>query len=174
MSSRAIASFSFSPGSSGSECFSPPQVCSPIDARAQTPGRAERVRGMTLPFPVPPELFPVEHRFLDLDGARIHYVDEGSGETLLLLHGNPAWSFLYRKMIGALKDQFRCVALDYPGYGMSDAPPGYGFTPREHSAVLERFVDRLDLRDLTIMVQDWGGPIGFGFAGGRPERVRRF
>ena len=78
---------------------------------------------MALPFAVPSELFPVEHRFLDLDGARIHYVDEGAGETLLLLHGNPSWSFLYRKMISELKDRFRCVALDFPGYGMSDAPP---------------------------------------------------
>ena len=128
---------------------------------------------MTLPFPVPTELFPVEHRFLDLDGAHIHYVDEGSGETLLLLHGNPSWSFLYRKIIAELKSDFRCVAMDYPGYGMSDAPPGYGFTPREHSAVLERFVDRLGLGDLTIMVQDWGGPIGLGLAGRRPELVRR-
>jgi haloalkane dehalogenase len=128
---------------------------------------------MTLPFAVPTELFPVEHRFLDLDGARIHYVDEGSGETLLLLHGNPSWSFLYRKIIAALQSDFRCVALDYPGYGMSDAPPGYGFTPREHSLVLERFVDRLGLGDLTLMVQDWGGPIGLGLAGRRPELVRR-
>ena len=128
---------------------------------------------MALPFAVPSDLFPVEHRFLDLDGARIHYVDEGSGETLLLLHGNPSWSFLYRKMISELKEAFRCVALDFPGYGMSDAPPGYGFTPREHSAVLERFVDRLGLTDLTIMVQDWGGPIGLGLAGRRPELVRR-
>ena len=127
---------------------------------------------MALPFAVPSDLFPVEHRFLELDGARIHYVDEGSGETLLLLHGNPSWSFLYRKMISGLKEGFRCVALDFPGYGMSDAPPGYGFTPREHSAVLERFVDRLGLTDLTIMVQDWGGPIGLGFAGRRPELVR--
>ncbi len=129
---------------------------------------------MMLPFPVPQDLFPVEHRFLDINGARIHYVDEGSGETLLLLHGNPAWSFLYRKIIAALKDRFRCVALDYPGYGMSDAPPGYGFTPREHSAVVERFVDRLGLTDLTIMVQDWGGPVGLGLAGRRPELVRGF
>ncbi len=128
---------------------------------------------MTLPFPVPTQLFPVEHRFLDLDGARIHYVDEGSGETLLLLHGNPSWSFLYRKIVAALKHDFRCVAMDYPGYGMSDAPPGYGFTPQEHSAVLERFVERLGLKDLTIMVQDWGGPIGLGLAGRRPELVRR-
>jgi haloalkane dehalogenase len=128
---------------------------------------------MTLPFATPTELFPVEHRFLDLDGARIHYVDEGSGETLLLLHGNPSWSFLYRKIIAALKSDFRCVAMDYPGYGMSDAPPRYGFTPQEHRAVLERFVERLDLSDLTIMVQDWGGPIGLGLAGRRPELVRR-
>jgi len=127
---------------------------------------------MTLPFAVPSDLFPVQHRFLDLDGARIHYVDEGAGETLLLLHGNPSWSFLYRKMISELRDRFRCVALDFPGYGMSDAPPGYGFTPREHSAMLERFVDRIGLTDLTIMVQDWGGPIGLGFAGRRPELVR--
>jgi haloalkane dehalogenase len=128
---------------------------------------------MTLPFPVPAELFPVTHRFVDIDGARIHYVDEGSGEPLLLLHGNPAWSFLYRKIIAALKSDFRCVALDYPGYGMSDAPPGYGFTPREHSAVVERFVDLVGLNELTLMVQDWGGPVGFGLAGRRPELVRR-
>lgn len=128
---------------------------------------------MVLPFQVPARLFPVEHRFLDLDGARIHYVDEGAGETLLLLHGNPSWSFLYRKIIASLKADFRCVALDYPGYGMSDAPAGYGFTPREHSILLERFVDRLGLTDLTLMVQDWGGPIGLGLAGRRPELVRR-
>ncbi len=127
-----------------------------------------------LPFPVPRELFPVEHRFLDLDGARIHYVDEGSGGTLLLLHGNPAWSFLYRKIVAALKDEYRCVAPDFPGYGMSTAAPGYGFTPREHSQMLERFAERLGLTDLTIMVQDWGGPIGLGFAGRHPELVRGF
>jgi len=126
-----------------------------------------------LPFPVPHELFPVEHRFTDVDGAHVHYVDEGVGETILLLHGNPAWSFLYRKIIVGLKPQFRCVALDYPGYGMSSAPAGYRFTPREHSAVLEAFVDQLQLHDLTLMVQDWGGPIGLGLGGRRPELVRR-
>jgi len=109
-------------------------------------------------FVPPRELFPVEHRFIDLDGARIHYVDEGAGETLLL---------------AALRGEFRCVAPDYPGYGMSDAAPGYGYTPAQHSAVLERSVDRLALRDLTITVQDWGGPVGLGLAGRRPELVRR-
>lgn len=128
---------------------------------------------MKLPFEVDQRLFPAEHRFLDLDGTPIHYVSEGSGETLLFLHGNPAWSFLYRKMIAALSPEFRCVALDFPGYGMSGVPAGYTFTPREHSLVLESFVERFGLADITMMVQDWGGPIGFGFAGRRPDLVRR-
>ncbi len=127
---------------------------------------------MDLPFSVPYELFPVEHRFVEVGGVPIHYIDEGTGDTLLLLHGNPSWSFLYRKMVPALRDSFRCIALDYPGYGMSGVPDGYGFTPAEHSAVLGRFVDQLALSDLTIMVQDWGGPIGLGLAGRRPDLVR--
>ena len=125
-----------------------------------------------LPFAVPHRLFPVEHHFLDLGGARIHYVTAGWGETVLLLHGNPSWSFLYRKIIAGLKDEFRCVALDFPGYGMSSAPPGYGFLPRDHSEILERFADQLSLAGMTLMVQDWGGPIGLGFAARRPELVR--
>jgi haloalkane dehalogenase len=76
----------------------------------QAPGSAA-----ILPFPVPDELFPVEHRFADLDGTRIHYVDEGAGEPLMLVHGNPTWSFLYRKIIVALRDEIRCIALDFPG-----------------------------------------------------------
>ena len=79
-------------------------------------------------FDVPYELFPVQHRFLYLGGATMHYVDEGLGETLLLLHGNPAWCFLFRKIIAALKRDFLCVALDYPGCGKSGTPAGYGFT----------------------------------------------
>jgi haloalkane dehalogenase len=128
---------------------------------------------VALPFSAPQELFPVEHRFLEIDGARIHYAEQGAGETVLLLHGNPAWSFLYRKVIAGLADEFHCVAPDFPGYGISTARPGYRFTPREHSDMLEQFVDRLGLTELTLMVQDWGGPIGLGFATRRPELVRR-
>jgi haloalkane dehalogenase len=124
-----------------------------------------------LPFQVPPGLFPFEHRFMEFDGNCIHYIDEGTGQTLLLLHGNPSWCFLYRKIVAGLKPSFRCVALDFPGYGMSDAPAGYGYTPQEHAAMLEQFVDRLNLQQFTIMMQDWGGPIGLGFAERRPELV---
>ncbi len=126
-------------------------------------------------FDVPRDLFDVRHRFIRLDGEPpMHYVDEGEGPTLLLLHGNPGWSFQYRNVIGALRNQHRCVALDYPGFGLSASPrAGYGFTPREYSIVVERFVDALGLGDLTLVVHDWGGPIGFALAGRRPELVRR-
>jgi len=127
-----------------------------------------------LAFEIPRALFDADHRFLDLpSGARIHYVDVGTGPTLLFLHGNPAWSFQWRDLIAGLHGSFRCVALDYPGFGLSTAAPGYGFTPREQSRVVEEFVDRLGLRDITLVMQDWGGPIGLGFAGRRPELVRQ-
>ena len=110
---------------------------------------------------------------VEIDGARVHYVDDGTGPVMLMLHGNPTSSFLYRHVIAGLRHDYRCVALDLPGFGQSSAPPHYGFTPREHSRVVERFVDALGLRDLTLFVQDWGGPIGLGFAGRRPELVQR-
>jgi haloalkane dehalogenase len=119
-------------------------------------------------------LYPFEDRYVDIDGARVHYVDEGTGPTLLLLHGNPTWSFLYRDVIKGLRDRLRCVALDYPGFGRSTAPTGYGYTPAEHARVVERFVTTLDLRDVTMMVQDWGGPIGFAVATRQPDRFARF
>ena len=123
---------------------------------------------------VPEALYPFATRRVEVDGASVHYVDEGSGPALLMLHGNPTWSFLYRDVIAGLRDRFRCIAPDYPGFGLSRAPGGYGFTAREHAAVIERFVLELDLRDVTPMVQDWGGPIGFAVATRHPERFARF
>lgn len=126
-----------------------------------------------LAFEVPRALFDADHRFVELpSGARVHYVDVGSGETLLFLHGNPAWSFQWRDLIAELRGSFRCVALDYPGFGFSIAPNGFGFTPHEQRQVLDEFVQALALNDLTLVMQDWGGPIGLGFAGRRPELVR--
>jgi haloalkane dehalogenase len=123
---------------------------------------------------VPQALYPFADRWADAGGARVHYVDEGSGPPLLLLHGNPTWSFLYRDVIRGLSDSFRCIAPDHPGFGLSRAPAGYGFTPAEHARVLEQLVLQLDLRGVTMMVQDWGGPIGFAVATRHPERFARF
>lgn len=132
----------------------------------------EPLKARTRPAWLSRELYPFEDRWLDIDGSTVHYIDEGRGPVLLLLHGNPTWSFLYRNIIRALSDSYRCIALDYPGFGLSTAKDGYGFTPREHSQVVEKLALALDLKDVTIMVQDWGGPIGLGFAGRHPERVR--
>lgn len=127
-----------------------------------------------LKFDVNKGLYPFEHRFLELgNGIDMHYVDEGNGENLLMLHGNPSWSFLYRKLILRLRDTFRCIAPDYPGFGLTEAPSGYQFTPREHSENIEKFIDELGIEDLTLVVQDWGGPVGLGLAGRRPELVKR-
>jgi pimeloyl-ACP methyl ester carboxylesterase len=135
----------------------------------------ERVTGSDASdFDVPRKIFAADQKFLNLpSGARVHYVDEGKGETLLFLHGNPSWSFQWRDLIRELSGSYRCVALDYPGFGMSTAPSGFGFTPAEESRVVEEFVDRLGLTNITLVMQDWGGPIGLALVERRPELVRQ-
>ena len=126
---------------------------------------------MRVEFTPSPALFPFQSRWLEIDGIRVHYVDEGAGRPILMCHGNPTWSFLYRKLIGRLQGQFRCVAVDYPGFGLSDRPEGYGYTPAEHAAIVGRLVDQLGLDGFIVMGQDWGGPIGMSVASQRAERV---
>lgn len=122
-------------------------------------------------FTPDPSLFPFESRWLDAPVGRVHYVDEGAGRPILFLHGNPTWSFLYRGIVTRLRDRFRCVAVDYPGFGLSVRPAGYGYTPAEHAAVVGELVDALALEDLVVMGQDWGGPIGLAAAVERADRV---
>lgn len=113
-------------------------------------------------------LFPFESRFVDIDGNTVHYIDEGSGPTLLMLHGNPTWSFLWRDAIDALRHDFRCIAIDYPGLGLSTPHAGYRYLPEEHADVVTGFVDALGLQEVTLVGQDWGGPIGLAAAQRRP------
>ncbi len=122
----------------------------------------------------PEKLFPVASHFVAAGTTRIHYVDEGRGPTLLLLHGNPTWSFLYRHLIRELAPRFRCVAPDFPGFGLSTAPSGYDFRPATHADILREFIHALDLRDIVMMVQDWAGPIGLSAAAREPSRFRGF
>jgi haloalkane dehalogenase len=91
---------------------------------------------------------------------------------ILFLHGNPTWSFLYRGIIIRLKKKFRCIAVDYPGFGLSARPDNYGYTPAEHAEVVGDLVRHLDLRNLTVMGQDWGGPIGLSVAADEVARIR--
>lgn len=123
-------------------------------------------------FDVPRTAFDADQRFVDLSHeVRIHYMDEGSGPTLLFLHGNPSWSFQWHELFRNLRSSNRCVALDYPGFGMSSGSTGFGYTPEEQSRVVEEFVDKLQLKDITLVMQDWGGPIGIALAERRPELI---
>jgi haloalkane dehalogenase len=102
----------------------------------------------------------------------MHYLDEGAGPPILFCHGNPTWSFLYRHIVGALRDRFRCVAVDYLGFGLSERPDGYGYTIEEHARTVGELVDHLGLEAMVVMGQDWGGPIGVTVAVERAERIR--
>ncbi|MFN0009462.1 MAG: alpha/beta fold hydrolase [Planctomycetota bacterium] len=121
------------------------------------------------------EEYPFASRFLDVDGGRMHYVDEGPRDAapVLMLHGNPTWSFLYRRLVKALSGEHRCVAPDHIGCGLSDKPQDWRYDLVGHIENVEKLVLALDLRDLTLVVHDWGGPIGLGFARRHPERVAR-
>jgi haloalkane dehalogenase len=118
--------------------------------------------------------YDFEPHYLEQDGLRMHYLDEGSGPPVLLLHGEPTWSYLYRKIVPELTASARTIAPDYFGFGRSDKPLrvkdySYDF----HFASIVRLVEELELRDVTVVVQDWGGPIGLRLAVEHPGRVGR-
>ncbi len=126
---------------------------------------------MQIDFAPDRTLFPFQSRWFDGAGPRIHYIDEGSGRAVVMFHGNPTWSFLYRKVISQLMGECRCVAMDYPGFGLSERPSGYGYTSAEHATVTGTLVDHLGLNDFIVLGQDWGGPIGMTVALERATRV---
>lgn len=121
-------------------------------------------------------LYPFAPHHLAVDGGRIHYVDEGPRDApvLLMLHGNPTWSFYFRELIRAFSEDHRVVAIDHLGCGLSDKPETYDYRLEARIAHVERLVDALSLRDLTLVVHDWGGAIGMGYAVRHPEQARRF
>lgn len=118
------------------------------------------------------DLYPFRSHYLQLDDARMHYVDEGEGRPILMLHGNPTWSFYYRNLIKVLRTSHRVIAPDHVGCGFSDKPRRYPYTLQSHIANVGRLVSHLGLEDVTLIVHDWGGPIGFGWATRHPELVR--
>ena len=111
-------------------------------------------------------------RLVDVGGARMCVSEVGEGRPVLLVHGNPTWSFLYRNVIGGLSERFRCIAPDYLGFGLSDRPEGYGYAIEDHVRTVAELVDHLDLDGYVLVGQDWGGPIGTGVSVDRAERVR--
>ncbi len=118
--------------------------------------------------------YPFAPHFTEAPGFRMHYVDEGEGEPILLLHGEPTWSYLYREFIPPLSLRNRVIAPDHMGFGKSQTPAAAEYTLESHSRNLSALVEELDLRDLTLVVQDWGGPIGTVLASRHPDRIKRF
>jgi len=119
--------------------------------------------------------FPFEPSYVELDGLRLARVDEGEGPPVLFMHGEPTWSFLWRKVIPAVRDAgFRCVVPDLAGFGRSDKPPDLGwYSYDRHAELVLALVQELDLRGATVVVHDWGGPIGLRVAVEAAERFDR-
>jgi haloalkane dehalogenase len=122
------------------------------------------------------ELYPFEGRYLDIGGHRMHTIDEGTGSPVVMVHGNPSWSFYYRNLAKKLRDHHRVIVPDHIGCGYSDKPPleDYPYTLERRVSDFSEAMDRLELGDdITLVVHDWGGMIGMSWAVEHPERVKR-
>lgn len=120
--------------------------------------------------------YPFASHYLDLDGLRYHYLDQGSGSPVVMLHGNPSWSFYYRNLVRTLSPTHRCVVPDHMGCGLSDKPGDdrYDYTLARRVADLERLLAHLGItEDITLVLHDWGGMIGMAYAARHPRAIRR-
>lgn len=115
--------------------------------------------------------FPFESKYIDVKGSKIHYIDEGEGDPILFIHGNPTWSYIWRNIIPYVTDNARAIAVDLIGFGKSDKPDiNYGFT--DTYAYLEAFIEKLNLKNITIVVQDWGSGLGFHYANRHRDNIK--
>ncbi|MEN8200889.1 MAG: alpha/beta fold hydrolase [Thermodesulfobacteriota bacterium] len=117
--------------------------------------------------------YPFQSHYFQIGSNRIHYVDEGEGDVIVMVHGNPTWSFYYRRLISLLAGQHRVIAIDHLGCGLSDKPQDYNYCLQNHIDNLAALLDHLEVKTFGLCVHDWGGAIGFGMAGERPEALTR-
>jgi pimeloyl-ACP methyl ester carboxylesterase len=117
--------------------------------------------------------YPFTSHYFNINGQHLHYIDEGKGKTLLFVHGTPSWSFDFRYQIKALSKKYRCIALDHIGFGLSDKPKIYDYSTQNHALTLEKLIHYLGLQDITLLVHDFGGIIGFDYALKNPENISK-
>lgn len=117
--------------------------------------------------------YPFESHFFQLPIGKMHYIDEGQGDPVVMVHGNPGWSFEYRKLIKGLSKANRCIVPDHIGFGLSDKPFDWDYLPKNHAGNFEKLLDSLNLSNITLVVNDWGGPIGLSYAIKHPERIKK-
>ena len=122
------------------------------------------------------KLYPFESHYVTVNGHRYHYLDEGEGPVVLMVHGNPTWSFFFRDLVLALRDRYRVIVPDHIGHGLSDKPQlgEYSFHLAQRSDDLRSLIEQLDLKDISLIAHDWGGAIAMGTAVDIPERFKRF
>lgn len=106
-------------------------------------------------------------------GHAMHYIDEGRGQAIIMVHGNPTWSFFYRNLVLGLKGKYRCIVADHIGCGLSEKPQKYPYLLENHIDNLCRLIDSLELKSFHLIVHDWGGPIGIGMAQRFPEKLKK-
>src|SRR5690349_12899376 len=117
-------------------------------------------------------LFPFESKWITIDGQNMHYIDEGAGDTILFVHGTPEWSFGFRDLVKGLNQNYRCVAIDHLGFGLSDKSEGVDYSVEAHSRRLTSFVEKLSLKNITIIANDFGGGISLGYALQHESNIR--
>lgn len=117
--------------------------------------------------------YPFAPHYFHVNGQQVHYIDEGKGDVLLFVHGTPSWSFDFRHIIQKLKTQYRCIAIDHIGFGLSSKPEQYDYSTINHSHTLEKFIAELNLTNINLVVHDFGGPIGLHFAETHPEKIKK-
>ncbi|MFO7606438.1 MAG: alpha/beta fold hydrolase [Desulfurivibrionaceae bacterium] len=115
--------------------------------------------------------YPFKTKKFAIDGHKLSYVDEGEGRVIVMLHGNPTWSFFYRNLIKLLRTRYRVIAPDHMGCGLSDKPQDYPYRLADHVANLEKLIDHLEIDKHSLVVHDWGGAIGMGYAAEHHERI---
>ncbi len=147
------------PAAHGQTSNASPQAFSPV--ADSPPGQSWR------------DLYPFRSHYLSLPAGQYHYVDEGQGDPLLFVHGNPTWSFYWRNLVQAFRAEQRAVAVDHIGCGLSDKPRDYSYRLADHIENLVALIDELGLRKITLLAHDWGGAIGLGAATRRPEAFAR-
>ena len=116
--------------------------------------------------------YPFTSNYFEINGQQLHYIDEGQGAVILFVHGTPSWSFDFRNIIKQLSKQYRCIAIDHIGFGLSDKPEHYDYSTINHSKTLEQFILAKNLDAITLVVHDFGGPIGLNVAIHHPDKIK--
>lgn len=117
--------------------------------------------------------YPFDHKYIKLESGIMHYVEEGKGDVILFVHGTPTWSFLYRDFIKIFSENYRAIAIDHIGFGLSEKPVDFAGRPQDHAKNLSEFIEKMDLREITLVVHDFGGPIGLSAGMQHSERIKQ-